>query len=153
MSGTLRRIGAIGLEWAGLWLTAMMILGLIIAGVDPDSIDPGEGPVGAGVIIGPMGFLSGIAFATILRIGGELSASRVSLARATTSGFLGSAIAQVPYLGHGDRGLAANVQMALMFAAFGAVVAMVWLVVGRWWSRRPSSTDAGGNMCGHHGAR
>jgi hypothetical protein len=37
-------------------------------------------------------------------------------------GILATAIVQVPYLGHGDAGLVANLSMALLFSGLGGVV-------------------------------
>jgi hypothetical protein len=94
----------------------------------------------AGAFFGPMGFFSGVAFGLLLSIGGRgRPLFERSLARVAGSGILGTAIVQVAYLGHGDAGLAANIQMALLFAAFGGVVAIVWLAMARSWTRRRSS--------------
>lgn len=129
----MRRIGSIALLWCGLWLTFMLLFGLGLAVFDPDSIDPGEGPLTFAAIFGPMGFLSGAAFALLLgeparnAPSRELHATRVALC-----GFAGSALAQVPYLGHGDQGLLPNLWMAGVFAMFGAVCALTWLALDRW---------------------
>ena len=45
-----------------------------------------------------------------------------------------TAIVQVGYLNHGDAGLIANLQMALLFSTFGAPIAIAWLLIARWWS-------------------
>ncbi len=117
-----------------------MIVGVIIGIVDPDSIDPGEGPVVVAAIIGPMGLFSGVAFAILLSITGNGRADfDVSLTRAAGCGVLGSAVVQLAYLGHGDLGLAANIKMALLFCVVGGVVAMVWLGMARRWSHWRSS--------------
>ena len=64
---------------------------------------------------------------------------RRSLRRGIGCGLLGTAIVQVAYLGHGDQGLAANIQMALVFCVLGGLIAMAWLVMARQWSRWRSS--------------
>jgi hypothetical protein len=56
----------IGLTWGIRWGALTVVMGLIIGVVDPDSIDPGEGPLVAGRIIGFVGFLSGFTFALLL---------------------------------------------------------------------------------------
>ena len=138
----LRRVVGIGAGWAIVWLLFWTVVGLTIAAVDPDSIDPGE-PVMMVVILGPMGLLSGIVFAVLLSIRdrGRTEAG-FSVMRSVGSGILGCAIVQVAYLGHGDQGLAANIQVALLFSGFGGLVTMVWLVMARGWSRRSSMRPA-----------
>ena len=87
-------------------------------------------------IFGPMGLLTGIAFAVLLtlRANGR-KVLDLPLIRVACWGTLSTAVVQLAYLGHGDAGLAANIQMALLFAAFGGVVTTVWLVMARRWSR------------------
>lgn len=125
----LRRVAGIGLAWGVLWIAVAAVAGTIIGIVDPDSIDPGE-PIAAVIIFGPMGFLSGVVFALLLG-GSRSAASDVSLARSASIGFMATAVVQVAYLGHGDAGLAANLMMALLFSAVGAVVAAMWLILAR----------------------
>jgi hypothetical protein len=138
-SRNLRRVLGIGLAWAILWTTLWAIVVVIIGIVDPDSIDPGEGPMVAVAILGPMGLLSGVAFGALSSIvaHGRTSAD-LSLMRAAALGILGSAIVQLAYLGHGDQGLAANIKMALLFSVIGGGITVVWLVISRSWSRRRS---------------
>jgi hypothetical protein len=140
IGGGLRRVAGIGLVWAILWVAAVSLIGVIIAIVDPDSIDPGEGPMITAAIFGPMGFFSGVAFALLTSIGRHRAPDRgLSPARAAGWGMLGSAIVQVAYLGHGDLGLVANIKMALVLCVLGGIVAMVWLAVARRWpDERPS---------------
>ena len=127
----MRRVLRTGLVWALLWLTAGSIVGLVVGIVDPDSIDPGEEWLML-VVFGPMGFLSGVAFAFLLPVlRPRNDDSAPSLVRVLACGVLGSAIAQVPYLGHGDQGLLANIQMALVFCVVGGLISMMWLAVGR----------------------
>jgi len=130
---SLRRVLGIGMAWAMVWLAFWTIIGGIIAVVDPDSIDPGEGTMFI-VIFGPMGLLSGVAFGILLSIAGRVKTlTDLSIARVAAWGILGTAIVQVGYLGHGDQGLAANVTMALLFSASGGLVTTVWLVMARRW--------------------
>lgn len=60
---------------------------------------------------------------------------QLSLFRAVLWGVVGTAIVQLGYLGHGDLGLVANIPMALVLAAFGGLVAAIWLFMARRWSR------------------
>ena len=134
MTITIRRILGVACAWGILWLAFWTILGMIIGAVDPDSIDPGE-PAGMLAVLGPMGFLSGVAFGSLLAIGARGTAVKPSLTRAGGLGILGTAIVQLAYLGHGDQGLLANLQMALLFSVIGGLVTVVWFVVTRTWSR------------------
>jgi hypothetical protein len=76
-----------------------------------------------------MGFLSGLAFAGLLFAFGGAGAS---LFRAVGRGVFGTALVQLAYLGHGDQGLLANLQMALLFSAIGGLVTMAWHVTTSW---------------------
>ena len=125
----------IGLTWGIVWLAFWTIVFGIIAVVDPDSIDPGEGPMLMVAILGPMGLLTGVAIGILLSIGSRgRSILDVPLSRVAGLGVVGTAIVQLAYLGHGDASLLANIQMALLFSAFGGVVTTVWLVMARRWS-------------------
>lgn len=145
---TLRRVFGIGVTWAIVWLSFWTIVGGSIAVVDPDSIDPGEGSMFI-VIFGSMGFFSGIAFGILLSIAGRgRTITDLSLARVAAWGMLGCAIVQVGYLGHGDQGLAANIQMALLFSAFGGLVTTVWILMARKWSHRRNASYLRGGASG-----
>ncbi len=140
--GSLRRVLGLAVIWAILWLAFWTIVIGIIWIVDPDSIDPGEGPMLIVVILGPMGLLSGLAVAGLVSMQRRAgTAIDLSLIRVAGWGVLGSAIVQVAYLGHGDAGLAANIKMALLFSAFGGVVTLVWFLMARTWLRRRSASQ------------
>jgi hypothetical protein len=127
----------IGLSWGILWLSFWGIVGLVIGVVDPDSIDPGEEWLIVAVF-GPMGLFSGIVLGILLSIA-ERGRTLLdhSVMRVAGWGTLASAIVQSAHLGHGDRGLAANIKMALLFSAIGGIVTIVWLLTARsWWRRR-----------------
>jgi hypothetical protein len=131
------RVVGIGLTWATLWAEWWAIVFLMITLVDPDTIDPGEGPLAVAPVLGSMGLLSGIAFGILLSIAGRGGKSiDLSVTREAGLGVLGSAVAQLAYLDHGDMGLVHNLKQALLFAAFGGIVTMAWLVIARRWSRR-----------------
>ena len=127
------RILGIGVTWAIVWLAFWTILGGVIAVVDPDSIDPGEGAMFF-VIFGPMGLFSGVAFGLLLSLARRASnAADQSPIHDAALGMLGCAMVQLGYLGHGDQGLAANIMVAVLFSAVGGVVTLVWLVMTRPW--------------------
>jgi hypothetical protein len=133
----LRRVLGIGVGWGIVWLACWAIVITVIGIFDPDSIDPGEGPMVMLTILGPMGFLSGVAVGTLLTIGARgRTAVHPSVVRSGWQGFLGTAIVQMAYLGHGDAGLLANLRMALLFSVIGSVVTVACLFLARTWSRR-----------------
>jgi hypothetical protein len=130
-----KRIVRIALTWSFLWLlfAALMVIALGI--IDPDSIDEGE-IQGAIIIFGPMGVLTGLAFAFLLSIAGRgTGVFDLSLFRALAWGVLGSALVQIGYLGHGDAGLAANIGMALAFSTFGGIISVIWYFLALRWVR------------------
>lgn len=137
----IHRVLGIGLTWGLLWLMIMMCVVGTVRLLDPDSIDPGEGKMFFLIFV-PMAILSGIAFSTLVLLGSRGKGVR-SLFRAVLCGFLGSAIVQLGYLGHGAMGLAGNIQMALGFCAFGGLVSVMWLFIAKWWSRRRSLPQHG----------
>ena len=137
----LRQVLVIGLSWALVWAVFWTIASTAIAMLDPDSIDPGE-PVMMVAILGSMGVFSGIAFSLLLVFWGRGTPTELSVGRVAVRGLLSSAIVQVGYLNHGDLGLMANIKEALLLAALGGVVTMVWLAVARAWLRWRSSKRA-----------
>jgi len=140
----IKRMLQIGMAWAVAWAIAAILLIVVIGFVDPDSIDPGEGPLRAVMIFGPMGALAGIAFAVLWSLGGRPDdSSGHPIVRAAVVGFVSSFIGQIAFLGHGDQGLLANIQMALLFSAFGSIVAIAWFVVSRAWSPRNHQASGG----------
>jgi len=136
-----RRVVGIAVVWATLWLAFWVVIGTIIGLVDPDSMDPGE-PVGMVAIFGPMGPLSSGAFAGLLALGARDASRRPSFFRIAGFGVLGTAIVQLAYLGHGDNGLLANVQMAMLFSVIGGIITAVWFVVTRFGRVADVGSDA-----------
>jgi len=142
----LRRVFGIGLSWAVLWLGLWVGVGAIIGIVDPDSIDPGDSE-GLVKTMGSMGLLAGLAFGILMSKGRSRPSVDHSLIRAAAYGLLGSAIAQLPYLDHGNLGLAANIKMALLCTVIGGIVTVVWFGLDRTWlqwrsSHRPTNDAA-----------
>lgn len=139
----LRRVFAVAIAWALTWLTVMMLIGATIAVVDPNSIDPGEGPLMALAVFGPMGLFSSVVFAALLFWSDRTSpAATRSFARVVACSIFGTAIVQIAYLGHGDMGLLANLGEALLFCAVGAVVGALWLALARGRARPSGAASA-----------
>jgi hypothetical protein len=129
-----QRTLGIGLAFGCLWLASGLLLGSVIGIVDPHSIDPGD-LKGLVLIFGSMGLLSGVLFAVLTALAERgTPPAGLSLGRTAVWGVLATAIVQVLYLGHGDAGLAANIQMALVLSAFGGVMAGTWLLITRRWA-------------------
>ncbi len=70
----LRGVLGIGLTWGELWAAIGLAVALVVGVVDPDSIDPGEEPIIVAGFVGVVGFISGVAFGTILSITAPLGA-------------------------------------------------------------------------------
>jgi hypothetical protein len=82
----------IGMVWGAAWAAFLAAASVIIGIFDPDSIDPGEGPLMLARFGAAFGFVSGAAFGVLL----SLTESRkgilkLSLPRAALWGVLGSA--------------------------------------------------------------
>jgi len=140
---SVRRVLQIGVAWAVTWSIAAILLMVVVGFVDPDSIDPGEGPLRAVMIFGPMGAISGIAFALLWSRAGRSDSIVHAILRAAAVGFASSFIGQLAFLGHGDQGLVANIQLALVFSAFGSLVAIGWFLASRMWSHRQRPVSGG----------
>jgi hypothetical protein len=134
-SSGIRRALSIGAVWGTLWLAFWLVCATIIGILDPDSIDPGE-TSGMLAIFGPMGFFSGVAFACLRFASLQSSkAADLPLLRTAGLGVIGTAIVQLPYLGHGDQGLLPNLFMAFLFSLIGGIATLVWHQTTRLWSR------------------
>ncbi len=95
MAAFLRKCrGALGVAatWGAVWAAIFAALGLTIGLLDPDSIDPGEGPVRVAWIGAIYGVVSGATFAVLLSLAEGRKAIRdLSLSRAALWGILGTA--------------------------------------------------------------
>jgi hypothetical protein len=88
----LREVVGLGLTWGTLWALLGAAIGMVIGIVDPQSIDPGEGPIQAGAIMGMVGLVSGMIFGGILSIAdGRRAIRSVPLLRAAMWGVAASA--------------------------------------------------------------
>jgi len=117
-----RGVLGIGVTWGAVWAAIFAALGLIIGLIDPDSIDPGEGPIRVAGIGAVFGFVSGAAFAVLVSLTEGRKAIRdLSLSRAALWGVLGTAA--FPLLTPVDNGILLFVCPigAALAAASGAV--------------------------------
>jgi len=132
---TTKRIVSIALTWSLLWVVFAALSATVLGLIDPDSIDEGE-IQGAIFILGPMGILTGLAFAFLVSLAIKRASSfDLSLFRTRAWVVLGSALVQTGYLGHGDAGLVANLGMAVVFSAFGGIISVFWYFLASRWAR------------------
>lgn len=81
-----------GVTWGVAW-GAIFALGLIIGVLNPDSIDPGEGPIRIGGIGFIYGLVSGAAFGVLLSVSERRKGIlELSMTRAIVWGILGTAL-------------------------------------------------------------
>ena len=82
-----------GVTWGITWGAVFATLGLIVGIVDPDSIDPGEGPLRIAAIGAFYGAITGAAFSVLLSVAErrraitELSVGRAALWGAISAAF------------------------------------------------------------------
>ena len=82
----------IGLTWGIAWAAIFAALSVVVGILDPDSIDPGEGPLRLGGIGAIFGFVSGVAFgATLALADGRKVLRKLSVGRAALWGAIGTA--------------------------------------------------------------
>ena len=136
--GAPRRVLRFGLIWLLLWAAFWTGVVTIIGIAHPESIDPGEGPLVMAATLGPLGLLSGLAFGVLRLIWPRGGTPGRPLVHVASSGILAMALVQLPHLGPGDAGLAANVNMALALSAVGGLVTIAWLAMMRRSHRRSS---------------
>jgi len=88
----LRSVTFLGLGWGASWAAFAVILVSVIARIDPEQIDVGEGPVDVARILGTVGFASGAAFGILLLVfERRRTLAEVPLIRAVLWGVIGSA--------------------------------------------------------------
>lgn len=81
-----------GITWGIAWAAIFAALSVVVGIFDPDSIDPGEGPLRLGWIGAIFGFVSGVAFgATLALADGRRVLSKLSVGRAALWGAIGTA--------------------------------------------------------------
>ena len=114
----------LGLLSAGAWAIIFALISLVVGILDPDSIDPGEGPLRVAPIGAVFGFVSGIVFALLLALGeGRKTLRDLSIKRAALWGMLGTSA--YPLLTHVDD------EAALIFGPIGAALAAVTVAVAK----------------------
>lgn len=114
----------IGAIWSAAWSLLFAVLAVATGIVDPDSIDPGEGPVrisGFGLILG---FASGVGFGIALALAENRRSIRdLSLGRVALWGIAGSAA--LPLL------TTMNKSFLLIGCPIGAMCALVSVAIAR----------------------
>jgi hypothetical protein len=118
-----RGVMGIGLIWGMAWAAIGAVLSTVVGVVDPDSIDPGEGPVRVGAILGMVGLVSGVAFGALMAIAESGRAIlSISLRRAAMWGVLSSAAFPL---------LTQRQDQVLTLCHIGAAVALASVAIAR----------------------
>ena len=130
----LRGALGIGVTWAALW----MLIGVVLWGgfklFQPGDIDPGEGLSHVLPILGLVGLLSGVGFATVLSLTERRRKLReLSLVRVALWGALGSAAIPLVLGAPAGEGWVASI--------FGAVFASASVAIARRGSDADKSLD------------
>jgi hypothetical protein len=118
--------GALGiaLTWAALWVILGSLLMLVLVTLDPQQIDPGEGPATALPILALVGFLSGLGFAALFALAERRrTTGDLSIPRAALWGLLGGVT--VPLL------MGADARMGWITGPVGALFAAASIAIAR----------------------
>jgi hypothetical protein len=120
---TLRGVTGIGLTWGILWAAIFAAITIVVWVIDPEDIDPGEGPIRVGAIGGAIGLVSGVLFGTLLAFTERRRAVRdIALVRAAIWGAI--AAAAIPLLtGRQDQ--------VFVLCPIGAALAMAAVAIAR----------------------
>jgi len=119
----LRGVMGIGLTWGILWAAIFAALVLVVGVIDPDSIDPGEGPIEVSAIGGFVGLVSGVFFGILLSFAESGKAILdLWLRRAALWGILGSAAFPL---------LTGREDQVFILCPIGAVIAMASVAIAR----------------------
>lgn len=119
----LRGVLGVGLTWAIPWGAIFAALILVVGVIDPDQIDPGEGPIEVGGIMGFVGFVSGVCFGVLLSFAENgKSILDISLGRAAMWGILGSAAYPL---------LTGREDAVFLICPLGAAVSMASVAIAR----------------------
>ena len=82
-----------GVTWGVAWGAIFALIGVIIGLVNPESVDPGEGPIRIGGIGFIYGLVSGAAFGVLLSVSERRKGIlELSMPRAIVWGVLGTAL-------------------------------------------------------------
>ena len=136
MSGFLRRLrGVIGLSltWGAVWATLFVTIFLVIAALDPRSIDQGE-TLSLGAVIGAAyGFVTGVSFSTLLLIAERGRKLRdIPLTRVALWGAIAAAV--MPLVS-----IPADNRMIYFMSPIGAALAVGMMALARRAERRAES--------------
>jgi len=127
MTDLVRRLrGAlgIGVTWGVLWAAIGLVLGFVVGLVRPDQIEPGEGPGRIAVVLGLVGFLSGLGFAALLALAERRrTIHELALGRVALWGLLGAAT--IPMLTGADP------TVGLITGSLGALFATASVATAR----------------------
>ena len=118
--------GALGISvtWSAAWALIFAGMVVVIGFFDPDSIDPGEGPLRAATIGAILGAVSGAAFAALLSFAyGRKTIRELSAGRAALFGAIGTAL--FPLL------TPANNNMVIILCPIGAALAAASVVIAK----------------------
>jgi hypothetical protein len=112
------------LTWSVAWAAIFALLAVVVGVVDPDSIDPGEGPLRVAGIGAVFGFLSGAGFGLLLSMAeGRKMLRGLSVWRAALWGALGTAA--FPLLTSVDN------RMLYLVCPIGAALAASWVAIAK----------------------
>ena len=114
----------LGLTWSVAWAAIFALLAVVVGVVDPDSIDPGEGPLRIAGIGAVFGFISGAGFGLLLSMAeGRKMLRGLSVWRAALWGALGTAA--FPLLTSVDN------RMLYLVCPIGAALAASWVAIAK----------------------
>jgi hypothetical protein len=112
------------LTWSVAWAAIFALLAVVVGVVDPDSIDPGEGPLRVAGIGAVFGFISGAGFGLLLSMAeGRKRLRGLSVWRAALWGALGTAA--FPLLTSVDN------RMLYLVCPIGAALAASWVAIAK----------------------
>lgn len=132
----IRGMAAMAALWGAAWGILGASLSIVVGISDPQSIDPGEGPVKIGALLATVGTASGAFFAAILALAERRrkSAQQIPLWSGAVWGMIGSAI--LPSI------TTMNDSVLLNTVPLGALSAIGVLLMARRGARRDRSLDA-----------
>jgi len=114
----------LGLTWSVAWAAIFALLAVVVGVVDPDSIDPGEGPLRVAGIGAVFGLISGAGFGLLLSMAeGRKMLRGLSVWRAALWGALGTAA--FPLLTSVDN------RMLYLVCPIGAALAASWVAIAK----------------------
>jgi hypothetical protein len=99
-----RGILGVAITWGAVWAAVFAVIAFVIGIIDPDSIDPGEGPLPVSGFGAVFGAVSGIVFGVLLALAERRKTLKdLSLIRAALWGAVATAV--YPLLTPGDNGV------------------------------------------------